>query len=53
MGAYRVLVRLQPPDVIPGTAQVTVYGENGNVKSVMARPIYFRTGDEGAPRLMN
>jgi hypothetical protein len=48
-GAYRVLVSLQPPDVIPGTAQVTVYVENGNVKTVMARPIYFRTGDEGAP----
>lgn len=48
-GAYRVLVSLQPPDVIPGTANVTVYVENGNVRSVMARPIYFRTGDEGAP----
>lgn len=48
-GSYRVLVSLQPPDVIPGTAQVTVYVENGNVKTVMARPIYFRTGDEGAP----
>ncbi len=48
-GAYRVLVSLQPPDVIPGTAQVTVYVESGNVTSVMARPIYFRTGDKGAP----
>lgn len=48
-GKYRVLVSLQPPDVIPGTAQVTVYIENGNVNKVMARPIYFRTGDEGAP----
>ncbi|NBB21079.1 hypothetical protein GVN20_17055 [Runella sp. CRIBMP] len=48
-GAYRVLVSLQPPDVIPGTAQVTVYMESGNVTSVLARPIYFRTGDKGAP----
>ncbi|AXE17577.1 hypothetical protein DR864_07445 [Runella rosea] len=48
-GAYRVLVSLQPPDVIPGTAQVTVYVESGNVTSVLARPIYFRTGDKGAP----
>ncbi|MEZ4905393.1 MAG: hypothetical protein R2822_28330 [Spirosomataceae bacterium] len=48
-GKYRVLVSLQPPDVIPGTAQVTVYVETGNVKTVMARPIYFRTGAEGAP----
>ncbi|MCP1380877.1 hypothetical protein [Runella salmonicolor] len=48
-GAYRVLVSLQPPDVIPGTAQVTVYVESGNVTGVLARPIYFRTGDKGAP----
>ncbi|MFN3380816.1 MAG: hypothetical protein ACK41O_15270, partial [Runella zeae] len=33
-GAYRVLVNLQPPDVIPGTAQITVYVETGNVKRV-------------------
>lgn len=48
-GAYRVLVSLMPPDVIPGTANVTVYVEVGNVKKVMARPIYFRTGGAGAP----
>ncbi|WP_028525209.1 hypothetical protein [Runella limosa] len=48
-GGYRVLVSLMPPDVIPGTANVTVYVEEGNAKKVMARPIYFRTGDEGAP----
>ena len=48
-GRYRVLVSLMPPDVIPGTANVTVYVEEGNAKKVMARPIYFRTGDEGAP----
>ncbi len=48
-GPYRVMVSLQPPDVIPGTAQITVYIENGNVKSVQARPIYFRTGAQGAP----
>jgi len=48
-GAYRVLVSLMPPDVIPGTANVTVYVEEGNVKKVMARPIYFRTGGAGAP----
>ncbi|WP_428658047.1 hypothetical protein [Runella sp.] len=48
-GAYRVMVNLQPPDVIPGTAMVTVYVESGNVRNVQARPIYFRTGDKGAP----
>ena len=48
-GAYRVLVSLMPPDVIPGTANLTVYVEEGNANKVTARPIYFRTGDEGAP----
>ncbi len=48
-GAYRVLVTVQPPDVIPGTAQVTVFVENGVVDGIQARPIFFRSGDEGAP----
>lgn len=48
-GAYRLLVDIQPPDVIPGTARVTVYIENGDASQVSARPIYFRSGDEGAP----
>jgi hypothetical protein len=48
-GKYRVLVSVQPPDVVPGTAQVTVFVETGRVGSVTARPVYFRSGDEGAP----
>jgi hypothetical protein len=48
-GEYRLLVNIQPPDVIPGTASVTVYVENGGATRVQARPIYFRSGDEGAP----
>ena len=48
-GAYRVLVNVQPPDVIPGTAQITVFVESGTATNIMARPIYFRSGDEGAP----
>jgi hypothetical protein len=48
-GPYRVLVTIQPPEVIPGTAQISVFVENGGATKVMARPIYFRSGDEGAP----
>ncbi|TDB64626.1 hypothetical protein [Arundinibacter roseus] len=48
-GDYRVLVSVQPPDVIPGTAQITVYVESGRVSNMYARPIYFSSGDEGAP----
>lgn len=48
-GKYRVLVSVEPPDVVPGTAKVTMIVEEGRVNAVLARPIYFRTGDEGAP----
>ncbi|GAB3171448.1 hypothetical protein [Telluribacter humicola] len=48
-GPYKVLVNVQPPDVIPGTAQISVYSESEGITSVQARPIYFRSGDEGAP----
>src|ERR1700761_8775558 len=48
-GPYRLLVSVKPPDVIPGTAQVTVYLLNGNAVSVTAQPIYFYSGRTGAP----
>lgn len=48
-GPYKVLVSVEPPDVIPGTAKITVFIENGNVSKVLARPIYFYSGDKGAP----
>jgi len=48
-GPYKVLVSIQPPDVIPGTALISVFLESGTAKKVTGRPIYFRSGDEGAP----
>ncbi|SKC00852.1 hypothetical protein [Dyadobacter psychrophilus] len=48
-GPYKVLVSVEPPDVIPGTAKITVYIENGIARKVLARPIYFYSGDKGAP----
>lgn len=48
-GPYTILVSAQPPEVIPGTANVTVFIENGKATRVLARPIYFRNGDKGAP----
>ena len=48
-GPYRLLVSIKPPDVIPGTAQVTVYLQNGGGVSVTAQPIYFYSGRTGAP----
>ena len=48
-GPYRVLVSVKPPDVIPGTAQVTVYLLAGEAVHVTAQPIYFYSGRTGAP----
>ena len=48
-GPYHLLVNVRPPDVIPGTAQVTVYIENGGGTLVTAQPIYFYSGRRGAP----
>ncbi|GAA4412899.1 hypothetical protein GCM10023187_40580 [Nibrella viscosa] len=48
-GKYRLLVSVSPPDVVPGTAKVTVFVEQGLVGTIQARPVYFRSGDEGAP----
>jgi len=49
VGKYQVLVSVVPPDVVPGTAKVTVFVEQGRISQVQARPVYFRSGDEGAP----
>jgi hypothetical protein len=49
VGKYQVLVQVQPPDVVPGTAKVSVFVEQGQVSSVQGRPVYFFAGDEGAP----
>ena len=48
-GPYRLLVQIQPPDVVPGTARIRVRTEDG-VRRVAFRPLYFQTGREGAPR---
>ncbi|MFP4093234.1 MAG: hypothetical protein ACLFUB_02030 [Cyclobacteriaceae bacterium] len=49
-GPYRIMVNVNPPDVIPGTATVQVYITQGGVKQVRIKPIYWYAGDEGAPR---
>ncbi|MFD2571404.1 hypothetical protein ACFSUS_12215 [Spirosoma soli] len=48
-GKYRLLISVQPPDVVPGTAKVTVFVEQGRVSQIGARPVYFGSGDEGSP----
>ena len=48
-GPYKVLVSVQPPDVIPGIAKVRVYLQNGVANTISLRSVYFLSGDEGAP----
>ena len=48
-GPYRLLVSVKPPDVIPGTALVTVFMQNNGGVEVSAQPIYFYSGSRGAP----
>lgn len=48
-GTYQLLISIQPPDVVPGTARVTVFVETGRATTVQTRPVYFWSGDAGAP----
>lgn len=48
-GPYHLMVSVKPPDVIPGTAMVTVYLDNPARISIAAQPIYFYSGRQGAP----
>lgn len=49
-GPYAVQVFVQPPDVIPGTAKVTVLVGAPGVHTLSLKPVYFFAGDEGSPK---
>ncbi len=52
-GRYPVRVVVRPPQVIPGLAEITVRITDGNaddVRRVVVRPVYWRTGTAGSPR---
>lgn len=49
-GPYHIIVNINPPDVIPGTANVSVYIENQSVKTVSVQPVYWYAGDKGSPK---
>lgn len=49
-GNYSVQVYVEPPDVIPGTARISVMVDGKDIKSVKMNPIFYWTGDEGSPR---
>ncbi|MVN20509.1 hypothetical protein [Mucilaginibacter arboris] len=49
-GPYNIMVNINPPDVIPGTASVSIYTENQQVKTVLVSPVYWYAGDKGSPK---
>jgi hypothetical protein len=48
-GKYALQVYVQPPDVIPGTAKVTIFTDGADIEHIRIKPVYFWYGDEGSP----
>ncbi|WP_020527701.1 hypothetical protein [Flexithrix dorotheae] len=48
-GEYPVLVSILPPEVVPGTAQVSVRVMDKEAREVFLQAVYYRYGDEKAP----
>ncbi|WP_460470510.1 hypothetical protein [Emticicia fontis] len=49
-GNYQIQVYVEPPDVIPGVAKVSVSVDGTDIESVKLSPIYYWAGDEGSPK---
>ncbi len=49
-GPYTIMVNVNPPDVIPGTATTSVYIDNQPVYHVYLQPVYWYAGDKGSPK---
>ena len=50
LGPYRILANVNPPDVIPGIAMVSViFPENPENVSIEAKPVYWSAGLSGTP----
>lgn len=49
-GNYQIQVYIEPPDVIPGVAKVSVSVDGTDIESVKLSPIYYWAGDEGSPK---
>ena len=47
-GNYNILVNITPPDVIPGTAAVSIYIENYKNEKVSVQTLYYEAGKNGS-----
>jgi hypothetical protein len=49
-GNYPLMVLINPPQVIPGTASVDIYMDASKVQSIFAKPVYWYAGAQGTPQ---
>lgn len=49
-GPYSLMVNINPPDVIPGVADISIYTIDPSIESIQVKPIYWGYGDEGSPK---
>ncbi len=49
-GPYNLLVSVDPPDVIPGIAEISIYASDPEITNIQVKPIYWGVGDEGSPK---
>jgi hypothetical protein len=48
-GEYKILVNIMPPEVVPGTATISVQAADPDVERVLVQAVYFRHGGDKAP----
>lgn len=51
LGPYRIMANITPPEVIPGTAKVSIFvdGKPENLQ-LSGKPVYWSAGKQGTPR---
>lgn len=49
-GPYALMVLINPPEVIPGTATVDIFTDGRSVHSIFAKPVYWFAGANGTPQ---
>lgn len=51
LGKYRIMTNINPPEVIPGTAQVSIFVEGMHTDlQISAKPVYWSAGKKGTPK---
>ncbi|MEP6735399.1 MAG: hypothetical protein ABJA70_07765 [Chryseolinea sp.] len=48
-GDYPVMVLVNPPDVIPGTASIDIFTDTKGITAIWAKPVFWFAGAKGTP----